>query len=253
MTAACGAHSGNNIFSGFIGVKYNSPLIEGRLIKRYKRFLADVKLASGEVITVHCANTGAMTGCQPDDARVWLSRSDNAKRKYPHSWELVELEQGAMACINTGLTNRLALEGIKNGRIKELAGYERCHTEVRYGEEGSRIDLLLESDQQQCFVEVKHVTLKLGERMGAFPDAVSKRGQKHLRELMLQVRAGQRAAMLYIIMRDDVDAFRPAEEVDPAYAELLRDAVAEGVDILVYRTRINPENINIHTPVPVHL
>lgn len=234
-------------------MNYNSPLIEGRLIKRYKRFLADVALASGEVITVHCANTGAMTGCQPDHARVWLSRSDNSKRKYPHSWELVELEQGAMACINTALTNRLALEAINNGQIKELAGYDRCHTEVRYGREGSRIDLLLESPGEQCFVEVKHVTLKLGDRMGAFPDAVSKRGQKHLRELVQQVRAGQRAAMLYIIMRDDVDAFGPADRVDPEYAELLRQAAAEGVDILAYRTRIDSQSIRVHGPVPVHL
>lgn len=234
-------------------MNYNSPLIEGRLIKRYKRFLADVELASGEVITVHCANTGAMTGCQPAHARVWLSRSANSKRKYPHSWELVELEQGAMACINTAVTNRLALEAINNGQIKELAGYQQCHTEVRYGQEGSRVDLLLESPGTQCYVEVKHVTLKLDNGMAAFPDAVTLRGQKHLRELMEQVRAGQQAALLFIIMRDDVDAFCPAEQVDPHYAQLLRLAAEQGVLILAYRARIDSQSIQVHAPVPVHL
>jgi sugar fermentation stimulation protein A len=253
MTADCGAHSGNKYFSGFIAVKYNSPLIEGRLIKRYKRFLADVKLGSGETITVHCANTGAMTGCQPADARIWLSRSDNARRKYAHSWELVELEQGAMACINTGLTNRVAHEAIVQGDISELAGYPQCHTEVRYGNEGSRVDLVLESGEQRCFVEVKHVTLKLDNGLGAFPDAVSLRGQKHLRELMQQVKLGHRAVMLFIIMRDDVSAFCPADQVDADYGKLLREAAECGVELLAYQAHISPDEIKLAGSLPVYL
>lgn len=234
-------------------VNYNSQLVEGRLIKRYKRFLADVELASGEIITVHCANTGAMTGCQPQHARVWLSRSDNRKRKYAHSWELVALEKGAMACINTALTNRLALEGIEKGIIKELTGYPDCHREVPYGQEGSRVDFLLASADQQCFVEVKHVTLKLDDGMAAFPDAVTLRGQKHLRELVEQVRAGHKAALLFIMMRDDVRAFRPAEHIDPEYAGLLRHAADEGVQLLAYATHIDPKAIVLDGAIPVYL
>lgn len=234
-------------------MNYNSPLIEGRLIKRYKRFLADIQLDRGDVITVHCANTGAMTGCQPPDARVWLSVSDNAKRKYPHSWELVELENGAMACINTALTNRVAVEAIENECISELAGYGACRTEVRYGRESSRIDILLQSDEQYCFVEVKHVTLRLEDGSGAFPDAVSTRGQKHLRELIEQVGAGHRAVMLFIIMRDDVQVMRPADEVDPAYGRLLREAAAAGVELLAYACSITPGGIEVNGSVPVTL
>ena len=226
-------------------MEYTSELVEARLLKRYKRFLADVKRADGSTITVHCANTGAMTGCQPEQARVWLSRSSNPKRKYAYSWELVELEQGAMACINTALTNRVAREGIESGAIKELAGYPRCRSEVVYGGEGSRIDLLLESDEQSCFVEVKHVTLRMDDGSAAFPDAVSQRGQKHLRELIGEVQAGHRAVMLFIIMRDDTRGFRPADAIDPQYARLLREAAEAGVEILAYRTRITPRFIEI--------
>jgi sugar fermentation stimulation protein A len=236
-----------------MAVNYNSPLIEGRLIKRYKRFLADVKLESGEIITAHCANTGAMTGCQPAGARVWLSRSENPKRKYPHSWELVELDGGAMARINTGLTNKVALEAVTKGSVAELTGYAHCHTEVVYGNEGSRVDLMLESGSARCFIEVKHVTLKMDNDLGAFPDAVSLRGQKHLRELIKQVESGQRAVMLFIIMRDDVTAFSPADQIDRAYGSLLREAAHRGVELLAYRTHITREQIRLSDSLPVYL
>lgn len=234
-------------------MEYTSPLIEGRLIKRYKRFLADIKLADGSTITAHCANTGAMTGCRPDDARVWLSVSDNPKRKYAHSWELVELDGGGMACINTGLTNKIALQAIEQGRIAELDGYPHCHTEVVYGDEGSRIDILLSTEQQLCYVEVKHVTLKLDNGMAAFPDAVSQRGQKHLRELIAQVQAGHRAVMLFIIMRDDTRDFAPADHIDSRYGQLLREAAAAGVEVLAYRTRVTAQGIDVVAAVPVKM
>lgn len=234
-------------------MKFPGHLIEARLIKRYKRFLADVALDSGEIITVHCANTGAMTGCQPEHARVWLSQSDNPKRKYAHSWELVELENQALACINTAVTNRLAEEAIQQGRIKQLRHYEHCQREVRYGVEGSRVDLLLSSPQQQCFVEVKHVTLSLQPAIAAFPDAVTLRGQKHLRELIEQVKQGHRAVMLFIIMRTDVDQFTVADTIDADYAVLLRQAAAEGVDILAYKTAIDPQGIEVIASVDVNV
>ena len=234
-------------------MKYNIPLIEGRLIKRYKRFLVDVELTNGKVVTAHCANTGAMTGCQPSGARVWLSTSDNPKRKYPHSWELVELERGALACINTSMTNRLVEEAIAKDEIAELIGYMNCQTEVAYGEERSRIDLLLSDAERQCYVEVKHVTLKLDNGIAAFPDAVTLRGQKHLRELVEQVKQGHRAVMLFIIMRTDVDALCPADSVDPVYGQLLRQASREGVEILAYKAGIDVAGLHVQHAVPVTL
>ncbi|MCW9013644.1 MAG: DNA/RNA nuclease SfsA [Gammaproteobacteria bacterium] len=234
-------------------MKFANNLIGGRLIKRYKRFLADVKLANGELITVHCANTGAMTGCQPENARIWLSESDNPKRKYPYSWELVELENKALASINTSLTNRVAEEAIKTGAIKELSGFTRCLKEVTYGDERSRIDLLLEYEDKKCFIEIKHVTLVLSPGTGAFPDAVTKRGQKHLRELISQVKAGHRAVMLFIIMRTDVDVIQPADDIDAEYGTLLRRAASEGVEVLAYKAKIDLQEIRVTDAVPVKL
>lgn len=230
---------------------YTSRLIEARLIKRYKRFLADVELLNGEQVTVHCANTGAMTGCQPEWARVWLSQSTNTKRKYPHSWELVELEEGAMASINTGLTNKLVKDALDNDCIAELKGYSRCQSEVVYGQEKSRIDFLLTYDQQLCYVEVKHVTLKVDDRLGAFPDAVSQRGQKHLRELISQVEQGHRAVILFVVMRTDIDAMQPADDIDAKYGQLLRLASKKGVEVLAYKASIDLESINIEKQIPV--
>ncbi|MDH5485371.1 MAG: DNA/RNA nuclease SfsA [Gammaproteobacteria bacterium] len=234
-------------------MKFAGQLIEARLIKRYKRFLADVELADGEIMTVHCANTGAMTGCQPVHARVWLSHSANPKRKYAYSWELVELENQALACINTAMTNRVAAEAIQRGLIKELQGYAHCQREVRYGTEGSRVDFLLSSASQQCFVEVKHVTLSLQPAVAAFPDAVTLRGQKHIRELVQQLEQGNRAVMLFVIMRTGVDQFTVADTIDADYAGLLREARGKGVEILAYKTGIDQQGIEIIAPVDVNL
>lgn len=233
------------------------PLIEARLIKRYKRFLVDVQLADNSVLTAHCANTGAMTGCMPDNARVWLSQSDNPKRKYPHSWQLVELEGQHLACINTGLTNSVARIAIEQGNITELAGYKKITTEVVYGNESSRIDFLLEGSSGQsknsCYVEVKHVTLKLESGLGAFPDSVSIRAQKHLRELQHQLEQGDRAVLLFLIMRADIDRIMPADSIDPAYGQLLRQAINNGVEVLAYKTDISRKGIKVTHSIPVIL
>ena len=215
--------------------------------------MADIELASGELVTAHCANTGAMTGCMPDNARVWLSHSDVKTRKYPYTWELVELENQAMACINTGITNRIAREAMEQGVITELSGFDHCQSEVPYGNEKSRIDFLSRYGEQNCYIEVKHVTLKLDSGEAAFPDAVTSRGQKHLRELSEQIEFGHRAVMLFIIMRTDVDLLMPAATIDPVYTDLLKQASDRGVEILAYKTAIDTQGIQVTGAIPVRL
>jgi len=234
-------------------MNFDSPLVKGKLIKRYKRFLADIILDDGLEITAHCANTGAMTGCAPVDANVWLSVSDNPKRKYPHSWQLVEVKQGVLTCINTGLTNKLAYEALMQNQIGELVGFDTCRSEVAYGDEGSRVDFVLDFPGETVFVEVKHVTLSMEEGVGSFPDAVTKRGQKHLRELIQQVKSGDRAVLLFIIMRTDVNLVTPADSVDAEYGRLLREAVKEGVEVIAYGAKIDPEGMSIDRAIPVLL
>lgn len=235
-------------------MKFDQRLIEGRLIRRYKRFLADVELLSGEQITAHTANTGAMKGCSEPGSRVWLSRSDNAKRKYPLTWELVEVAPGVSCGINTMLSNRLVNEAIKSGFIDELSGYERVRREVPYGNENSRIDLLLESGESDskpsCYVEVKNVTL-VENRIGYFPDAVTSRGAKHLRELMNVVDQGSRAVIFYCIQRNDCDELRPADHIDENYGHTLREAVAAGVEALAYAFDVSPSEIIPARRLPV--
>ncbi len=234
-------------------MQFDSPLVKGTLVKRYKRFLADVVLEDGSQITAHCANTGAMTGCMPEGANVWLSVSDNPKRKYPHSWQLVEVKPDVLACINTGLTNKLAYEALTRGQIKELRGFDTCRSEVPYGEEGSRVDFVLSYSGQNVFVEVKHVTLSLQEGVGRFPDAVTKRGQKHLRELIQQVKSGDRAVLLFIIMRTDVNLVAPADTIDAEYGRLLREAVKEGVEVIAYGANITLQGMTVNRAIPVLL
>jgi len=237
-------------------VTFDPPLVEGRLLRRYKRFLADVQLPDGEVITAHTANTGAMTGCAESGRRVWLSRSDNPKRKYPHTWELIEVRDGVLAGINTQLSNLLVREAIENGRVPELAGYGRIRSEVRYGEERSRIDLLLDSPDDEksicCYVEVKNVTL-VDDGIARFPDAVSVRASKHLRELMSVVRAGQRAVIFFCVQRGDVREVRPADQIDPLYGETLREAVICGVECLAYGADVSAQEVALRRALPVAL
>jgi len=233
-------------------VRFPVPLLAGRLSKRYKRFLADVVLDDGRALTAHCPNTGSMLGCQQPGSRVWLSESDNPKRKYPHTWELVELAGGVLVGINTGRANALVREAIESGLIGELAGYDEIRAEVRYGNENSRIDFLLTGNEGSCYVEVKNVTAAVDEGIAVFPDAVSTRGTKHLRELMDTARhAGRRAVLCYCVQRSDVGEVRPADEIDPDYGRTLREALDGGVEVIAYRAEIDPQGVVLVEPIPV--
>ncbi|MFL1466486.1 DNA/RNA nuclease SfsA [Marinobacter sp. HN1S83] len=240
-------------------MNFPQPLIKGKLIRRYKRFLADVLLDDGSEVVAHCPNTGSMLGCQPDNARVWLSESDNPKRKLRYTWELVETAPGVLACINTARPNAQAREAIEAGRVKELSGYGSCRGEVRYGAEKSRIDLHLSGHDElaDAWVEVKNVTL-CEDGSGFFPDAVTTRGQKHLRELMAQVAAGDRAVLLFVVNHTGIESVRPADHIDATYGVLLREAAGAGVEVLAYRADLGNKagptgRLALTSPVPVIL
>ena len=234
-------------------MKFAQQLIEGRLIRRYKRFLADVQLP-GEVVTAACPNTGSMMGCAEPGSRVWLSVHDSPSRKYRHTWEIVEVAgaQPVMVGINTGLPNRLVQEAIAGGAIEELAGYETLRREVAFGEESSRVDIVLESSQRKsCYVEVKNVTAAASRGIALFPDSVSERGARHLRELMRLKASGLRPVQLYCVQREDVSEVRPADAIDPEYGRTLREALAAGVEVMAYRARVSPDEIRIEQRIPV--
>lgn len=227
-----------------------SPLIEGRLIRRYKRFLADVDIGGPEPVTAHCANPGAMTGLADPGLRVFLSRSSNPKRKLPLSLELVEAD-GVLVGINTSLPNRLAMEAIRAGAIPELDGYDTIKPEVRYGR-NSRIDILLTGDgRPDTYVEIKNVHLLRKAGLAEFPDSVTARGAKHLGELAEVAQNGGRAVMLYVIQRPDADRFALAADIDPTYAAAFEAARAAGVEALAYRCAISQAEIVIRDPVPI--
>lgn len=231
-------------------MKFPARLVAGRLIRRYKRFLADVQLADG-VITAACPNTGSMLGCCEPGSRVWLSESDRATRKYRHTWEIVEVGK-VMVGINTGLPNALVAEAIGAGSIPELAGYSSLRREVAFGEERSRVDLLLEDPARPpCYVEVKNVTAAVTSGVAVFPDAVSDRGAKHLRELMRLKAAGLRPVQLYCVQRGDVREVRPADAIDPEYGRTLRQALEAGVEVMAYRAKVTPREIRIEERIPV--
>ena len=231
---------------------FSEPLIEGELIRRYKRFLADVRLADGSQVTAHTPNTGSMMGCTEPGSRVWLRDSGSTTRKYPLSWELVETPAGTLVGINTGLSNALVREAIEAQVIATLQGYDTIRAEVRYGSENSRIDLLLQghADRPDCYVEVKNVTLARDDAAW-FPDAVSTRGSKHLRELTAVVRGGGRACLCFCVQRADVQEMRPADDIDAVYGDTLRQAMAAGVEVIAYCADISPRAIHLTTPVPV--
>lgn len=222
------------------------PTIRGTLIKRYKRFLADVELEDGSVITVHCPNTGRMTTCAEPGWRVALSDSNNPKRKYRYTWELVH-NGTCWICVNTGRANQIAFEAVSKGWIPDLAGYDEVIREQKFG--NSRFDLLLKTDDELCYVEVKSVTLLAADGCYAFPDAVTERGQKHLNELIDVVNAGHRAAMLYVILRSDGTTFRAAHEIDPEYSLALKKARSAGVEVYASNADVSPSEIRLLEPV----
>lgn len=208
----------------------------GTLLRRYKRFLADIQLPNGEQITVHCPNTGAMTGCATQGDRVWFSTSNNPKRKYAHTWELTETQAGDFICINTLRANQIVQEALENQRIRELAGYTNILPEQKYGTENSRIDFLLKAESlADCFVEVKSTTLLAEQGVGMFPDAKTERGQKHLRELTQMVEQGKQAAIFFAVLHTGIMHFEVAKQIDPQYAHLYQAAIAKGVKTLCYK------------------
>jgi sugar fermentation stimulation protein A len=229
------------------------PLVTGKLVKRYKRFLADVELDSGETITAHVANPGSMIGLDTPGSKVWLSKSDNPKRKLQYSWELLDVN-GALVGINTNHPNKLGVEAIENGTIKELQGYGALRREVKYGK-SSRIDILLEDGPkgETAYVEIKNVHLSRQPPLAEFPDSVTARGAKHLVELGDMVEAGHRAVMLYLVQRTDCTRFALAREIDPTYAETLDLARKRGVEVLAYGCTISPKAINVAQPLEIEL
>ena len=235
-------------------MRFEPPLEQARLLRRYKRFLADIETVSGALLTIHCPNTGSMLNCMGEGAQVWFSRSNDPKRKLPGTWELGETPHGRLAVINTARANGLVEEALRAGLIAELAGFTALKREVPYGQERSRVDFCLEYPSGTAFVEVKSVTLGFADtRVAAFPDARTERGAKHLRELAALARAGIRAVQLYCVNLSEIDAVRPAEEIDPVYAAALRDAVEAGVEVLAYGAEINPQGVQLVRRLEVQL
>lgn len=230
-------------------MKFKTELISGRLIKRYKRFLADVELEDGSIVTAHCTNSGSMKSCLEDNARVYLTPVNDPKRKTKFTWEMIEIDNQWVG-INTGNPNVIAFESIKDGLIPELRGYDFVKREVKFG--NSRFDVMAENSKEVCFVEVKNVTYKVGRR-ALFPDAVTTRGRKHLNTLMEVKASGKRAVMLYIIQRQDVEVFGPAEAIDPEYAKALRNAMENGVEVLAYQVRVSPSQIILGKKLPLEI
>lgn len=234
-------------------MKFPSPLIEGTLVQRYKRFLADVRLASGEVVVAHCANSGSMLSVKEPGAKVWLSPAADPNRKLRYTWELIAVGD-ALVGINTGHPNRLVADAIAEGRIKELTGYQVLKREQKYGK-NSRIDILLQNPgRPACYVEIKNVTMKRGPGdLAEFPDSVTERGAKHLKEMTDIVKAGGRAVMVYLVQRTDCRRFSVAADIDPAYAAGLETATAAGVEALCYGCRISPDAITVAGPLTLDL
>jgi sugar fermentation stimulation protein A len=233
-------------------MRFFPALEQGRLLLRYKRFLADIETPSGERLTLHCPNTGSMFNCMMPGGQVWFSRSSDPKRKLPGTWEISETPQGRLACINTGRANKLVEEALLAGVITELAGFTTLKREVAYGQEKSRVDFRLDYADGPAFVEVKSVTLGFdGSSVAAFPDAVTLRGARHLRELATLARDGVRAVLVYCVNLTGIEAVRPAEEIDPGYAAALREAVAAGVQVLAYGVQLTAEEIFIDRPLHV--
>lgn len=230
-------------------MNFKQPLVHGRLIKRYKRFLAQICLDDGTEVTTHCTNSGSMKSCLENGAEVYLTPEADPKRRTKFTWEMIKIN-GNWVGINTGNPNKLAFEAISLNIIDELAGYTKVTREVVFGD--SRFDIFAENESEKCFVEVKNVTLKEG-KYALFPDSVTSRGQKHLKTLMDVKSAGMRAVMLYIIQRMDVEVFAPAKEIDLEYARILKQAVVSGVEVIVMQAVVSPEGIELIQKLPVEI
>ena len=248
-------------------MEYERPLLTGKLIQRYKRFLADIEIVTpveraGEVVTAHCANTGSMTNCKDDGARVWLFDSQNPKRKLPLSWEWVEVEGQYKACINTARANQLVKEALLANTIKEIRVPSAKHLKSEPKVDEGRLDFLVSSDSDDVltYVEVKSVTLLGNEAstndemgIGYFPDAVTSRGLKHL-EVLQRLRAeGQRSILFFCVPHEGIKEVKVAEHIDPVYAEKLREVLSEGVEILAYQVEFQPQGMILKTPLKISI
>jgi len=231
-------------------MKFTPALQSATLIKRYKRFLADLKTSEGAEFTAHCANTGKMTGCAEPGFKAFYSTSDNAKRKYPQSLQLTQNQFNHLICVNTAVANYVVQEALTAGTIAELVDYQTIAAEVKYGQENSRIDFLLTNENKpHCYVEVKSVTLlsqtdpQSGQ--GYFPDAKTERGQKHLRELIEMVQQGHRAVLFFAVLHEGINQVSAAAHIDPKYAQLLTEAIESGVEVIAYKAKISAEEIKL--------
>lgn len=232
-------------------MKLDKPLIEGRLVRRYKRFFVDVELENGEIEVAHCPNTGSLKGCLEPGSPVWLRDSQDDKRKLRCTFQAVKIGR-SWVNVDTNLPNHTVRDEVERGRVPELTGYASVRPEVKYGT-GSRIDLLLEDPERPpCWVEIKNTTLA-SDRLARFPDAVTSRGLKHLGELVERVKAGDRAVQFFFVSRPDVDRFEPADDIDPAYAAGLREAAEAGVEVLAYAARVKRDSIALAHPLEVDL
>lgn len=234
-------------------MQFNKPLRRGVLQKRYKRFLADIDFGDHQVTTVHCPNTGAMTGCAESGFEAYCSISDNKKRKYSHTWELSRNQDNDFIVVNTGCANTLAGELLRSALIPELSGWSELKAEKKYGQQNSRIDWWgIDKQNQECFVEVKSVTLA-DNTQGYFPDAVSQRAHKHLKELMYMVEQGHRAIQLYMVMHTRIESVSPAQHIDAKYSELCKEAANQGVEFYAVKCSVNEKEIQLDKPLAVRL
>ena len=228
---------------------FTTPLIPARLIKRYKRFLADARLEDGTEITAHCANPGSMMGLKEPGTKIWLEPNDDPKKKLKYGWRLVDHEDGHFTGVDTSVPNRALKASLMAHEIPELASYPTVRSEVKYGQ-NSRIDFLLSGDGPDLYVEVKSVTLSRQTGCAEFPDSVTARGTKHLNELVEMVKSGHRALMFYLVQRTDADHVTLAEDIDPTYAAAFDAARAAGVEVLAYNCQISPQSITLGKPLP---
>lgn len=230
-------------------MEFQATLVHGKLLKRYKRFLADIELDNGEVVTAHCTNTGSMKSCIEIGAEVYLSPTKNPLRKTKFTWEMIKIN-GNWVGINTNNPNQLAFEAISKHEIPELSGYAEVFREVKWDD--SRFDIMAKNKTETCFFEVKNVSMKEGD-FALFPDAITLRGRKHLETLIRVKKAGMRAIMLYIVQRCDVSKFSTAKEIDPEYSKTLKKAITNGVEIFVIQAKVTPTSITINKRIPFEM
>ena len=232
-------------------MKLEPNLQSARFLKRYKRFFCDVVGEQGEILTIHCPNTGSMKNCLVTDSSCWYSLSTNPKRKLPATLELVTTQFGNLAGINTHRANQLVKEAILDNKISTLSGYKNLRSEVKYGSENSRIDFLLEDPERgDCYIEVKNVTLEYGNGLVMFPDAITSRGLKHLRELIDVVNQGHRGVLFFCVQVNNAIKMEVASHIDPVYAKTLAEAVAAGVEVIAWRTELSAHEIVLSEAIP---